>query len=73
MASTVSTRIAEARRAAKLSQEDLARVTGLRLRAIQSWEQGLRHPRLAALETLADVLGHDVAWFYADHDAKAAA
>jgi transcriptional regulator with XRE-family HTH domain len=66
MERTVGSRIAEARRNARLSQEELARRTGYGISAIRSWEQGVRHPRPRALEKLAAILGRPVSWFYAE-------
>jgi transcriptional regulator with XRE-family HTH domain len=68
----IGPRIAEARHAAGLTQLQLAERTGSTQRAVQSWELGLRHPRLENLRALAAALEQDVSWFYAD-EPKAAA
>lgn len=57
-------RIAEARKEAGLTQLGLAQAIGSKGRAVQSWELGVRHPRLQALEALAKALDRDVSWFF---------
>ena len=69
----VGEQIASAREAAGLSQEALARLAGYSTRAVASWEQGVRHPRPAALSALAAALDREVAWFYEQPGTKAAA
>ena len=52
--------VIEIRRAAGLSQSQLARRLGVAVRTVQNWEQGLRVPRGPAvlmLETIRDTLG----------------
>jgi len=60
----IGPRIAEARKAAGLSQTELASRTGNSARTVEAWESGARHPRYDALQDLATVLERDVAWFY---------
>lgn len=68
----IGPRIAEARRAAGLSQSQLATATGNSTSAVQAWELGTRHPRMAGLSALAVALERDVAWFYEAPDSVAA-
>jgi transcriptional regulator with XRE-family HTH domain len=60
----IGRRIAEARKTAGLSQSELATATGNSTNTIQSWEANRRHPRIDALQLLADSLDRDVAWFF---------
>jgi transcriptional regulator with XRE-family HTH domain len=69
----IGQRIAEARRGADLTQQGLANAVGVKLRTVGAWEGNERHPRRGALAAIARVTGHDVAWFYANHDSEAAA
>jgi transcriptional regulator with XRE-family HTH domain len=69
----IGPRIAEARHAGGLSQSQLAALIGNSTSAIQSWELGVRHPRIGALQALAKALGRDVSWFYEDETKAAAA
>jgi transcriptional regulator with XRE-family HTH domain len=69
----IGPRIAEARRVAGYTQEQLAVLAGSSPRAVQSWEIGARHPRLENLRRLATALDRDISWFYAEPDEKAAA
>ena len=64
----IGPRIAEARKAAGLTQVQLAERTDSTQRAVQSWEVGVRHPRFANLLRVATALDRDVAWFYAEPD-----
>ena len=50
-------RIAELRREARLSQDQLADRAGVERRSIQRYEGGTRDPRFADLLLLADALG----------------
>lgn len=62
--------IADARRAADLSQTELAREAGVTDgQIISKWERGVHRPSDEALLALGAVLGHDLAWFFTDHDA----
>ena len=50
-------RIAETRRAAGLSQEQLADRIGMERRSVQRYESGERDPRFTDLVRIADALG----------------
>lgn len=69
----IGPRIAEARHAVGITQEELASRIGATQRAVQSWEIGARHPRLDSLRSLATALDRDISWFYAEPDSKATA
>lgn len=72
MQSGFAERIREARLSAGLTQAGLASAAGYSLEAVKTWEAGTRHPRQRNLEVLANVLGHDVAWFYSTPGGQAA-
>jgi transcriptional regulator with XRE-family HTH domain len=55
------------------TSEDFARELGVTLRTVQRWRSGEGEPRAAELVRLAELLGRDPAWFYADHDHPKAA
>lgn len=59
----VSRRVALARVAAGLTQEDLARALGVSLATIGRIEQGVRAPRRVQLLALAQITGQDVTFF----------
>jgi transcriptional regulator with XRE-family HTH domain len=50
-------RIADSRRAARLSQDQLADRVGVDRRSIQRYERGERDPRFADLVLIADAVG----------------
>lgn len=52
--------IAAARMAAGMTQAQLAEAIGVKPQQIGSWERGDRHPKLDALQRMADALGCDV-------------
>lgn len=64
-------RIVQARRAAKLSQAQLAAKSGYGIRSITGWENDKFHPSITALARIAVVTGRTVAWFY-ETEAEAA-
>ena len=59
---TISTRIAEARKALNLNQSELARILDVTPQAVQSWESGKARPKGARLENLAKALNKSVEW-----------
>ncbi len=61
--SKIGQRIAEARRAANLSQRDLARWTGLRQGRISNLESGKGQPTTEELAAIADALSISVTSF----------
>ncbi|MGH2878968.1 MAG: helix-turn-helix domain-containing protein [Solirubrobacteraceae bacterium] len=63
----IGRRIAEARAAKGLTQQQLAEKIGHAVRTIAAWEGNTRHPRTDAMAQIAEALGHPVAWFYAEH------
>jgi transcriptional regulator with XRE-family HTH domain len=68
----IGQRIAQARLAKGLTQQQLAEDMGCAIRTVASWEASTRHPRTGALAKLADALDVPVASFYADSDRRAA-
>jgi transcriptional regulator with XRE-family HTH domain len=56
-------RIREARKAAGLTQEALARAAGVNLRSIQNWEHGEHQPMLDSLVKIAEATGKDLDFF----------
>ena len=62
----ISTQIRHARSAAGLTQEELAQKTGIKIKSIQNWEQGLSTPRIKQLNKLATALGVEVSVLLSD-------
>lgn len=58
----IGKRIKTARRAARLTQAQLALKTGAATGTIQQYELGKRQPRLEQLQAIADALGVDINW-----------
>lgn len=50
-------KIADARRNARLTQNDLAARVGVTAQAVSKWEQGRSCPDIAILDEIADALG----------------
>jgi transcriptional regulator with XRE-family HTH domain len=75
LAVIVGRNVRSARRAADLTQSELATRVGVTsLMAVSRWETGAHKPSDAFLVRLSEVLGHDPAWFFTDHsDQRAAA
>ena len=59
---TFGDRLAGAREAAKLTQEELAQRLGVRLTTLQNWEEDLAEPRGNRLQMLAGMLNVSLAW-----------
>ena len=59
---TFGDRLAGAREAAGLSQEDLAQRLGVRLTTLQNWEEDLAEPRGNRLQMLAGMLNVSLSW-----------
>jgi transcriptional regulator with XRE-family HTH domain len=59
---TFGDRLAGAREAAGLGQEDLAQRLGVRLTTLQNWEDDLAEPRGNRLQTLAGMLNVSLSW-----------
>lgn len=60
--STFGDRLAGAREAAGISQTDLARRLGVKLKTVTSWEQDLLEPRANRLQMLAGLLNVSIMW-----------
>jgi len=61
-AATFGDRITGAREAVGLSQEDLARRLGVKLKTIRAWEDDLAEPRANKLQMLAGLLNVSIRW-----------
>jgi transcriptional regulator with XRE-family HTH domain len=61
-AATFGDRITGAREAVGLTQEELARRLGVRLRTIRAWEEDLAEPRANKLQMLAGLLNVSIRW-----------
>src|SRR6056297_2750893 len=61
-AATFGDRITGAREAVGLSQEDLARRLGVKLKTIRAWEDDLAEPRANRLQMLAGLLNVSIMW-----------
>ena len=61
-AATFGDRVAAGRDALGLSQEDLARKLGVKLRTVQGWEDDLSEPRANKLQMLSGVLNVSLMW-----------
>lgn len=59
---TFGDRVAAAREAIGMSEEELAKRLGVRLKTIQGWEQDLSEPRANKLQMLAGVLNVSFRW-----------
>ncbi len=61
-AATFGDRLAAAREASGMSQQDLARRLGVKLKTLQSWEDDLAEPRANRLSTSAGLLNVSMVW-----------
>ncbi len=61
-AATFGDRLAAAREAAGMTQEDLAKRLGIKLKSLQSWEQDLAEPRANRLNMIAGILNISMVW-----------
>ncbi len=61
-AAAVGDRVAAARDAMALSQADLARKLGVKLKTVQGWEDDLSEPRANKLQMLSGVLNVSLMW-----------
>ncbi|MEM0948671.1 MAG: helix-turn-helix transcriptional regulator [Pseudomonadota bacterium] len=61
-AATFGDRVAAAREALAMSEEELARRLGVKLKTIQAWEQDTSEPRANKLQMLAGVLNVSFRW-----------
>lgn len=59
---TFGDRVAAARDAAGMSQEELARRLGVKLKTLQAWEDDLGEPRANRLSMLAGLLNVSIVW-----------
>ncbi len=60
--STFGDRLAGAREAAGLGQEDMARRLGVRLTTLQAWEDDQSEPRANRLQMMAGMLNVSIVW-----------
>ncbi len=61
-AATFGDRVAGAREAAGMSQDDLARRLGVKLKSLQNWENDLAEPRANKLQMLSGLLNVSMPW-----------
>lgn len=61
-AATFGDRLAGAREAASLSQSELARRLGVRLKTLRDWENDVADPRSNRLQMLAGMLNVSIMW-----------
>lgn len=61
----IGRRMAQARKEAGLTQEELAKRIGYIARSVAGWERDETHPRPKALNAVAEATGRPVSWFYA--------
>ena len=61
-AATFGDRVAAAREVLGLSQEDLARKLGVKLKTVQGWENDISEPRANKLQMLSGVLNVTLMW-----------
>ena len=61
-AATFGDRVAGAREVLGLSQSDLARKLGVKLKTVQGWEDDLAEPRANKLQMLSGVLNVSLMW-----------
>ncbi|WP_417723447.1 helix-turn-helix domain-containing protein [Salipiger sp.] len=59
---TFGDRVAAARDAAGMDQEQLARRLGVKLKTLQAWEDDLSEPRANRLQMLSGLLGVSMPW-----------
>ena len=63
---TLSEKIKNARKAAGLTQQQVADKVGIAKEVYQMYEYGTRNPRLEKLKAIADACGVDLEYFGAD-------
>lgn len=74
MATLIGRNVASARKAARMTQNELSQALNASGSMIVSnWETGKARPSDTYLVRLSEVLGHELAWFYTDHQADRAA
>jgi len=61
-AATFGDRVAAGRRAMGLTQEDLCRKLGIKLKTLRAWEDDISEPRANKLQMLAGVLNVSLVW-----------
>lgn len=61
-AATFGDRVSAAREALAMSEEDLARRLGVKLKTVRAWEEDLSEPRANKLQMLAGVLNVSFRW-----------
>ncbi|MFQ6553113.1 helix-turn-helix domain-containing protein [Aestuariibius insulae] len=61
-AATFGDRVAGAREAAGLDQQELAKRLGIKLSTLRNWEEDLNEPRANKLQMLSGLLGVSLTW-----------
>ncbi|SPJ27697.1 helix-turn-helix domain-containing protein [Falsiruegeria mediterranea] len=62
-ATTLGDRVVAAREATGLTQKDLARQLGVKLKTVQAWEGDRTEPRANKAQMMSGVLGVSLTWF----------
>lgn len=66
-ATTFGDRLAGAREAAGMSQKDLSRRLGIKLRTLKAWENDISEPRANRLSMIAGLLNVSLSWLLTGH------
>lgn len=66
----VGTNIKAAREARDMTQSDLGKEVGTDSTSVSRWERGRVVPNFKTLTAIGVAVGHDLAWFYTDHEAE---
>ncbi|MEX5727243.1 transcriptional regulator with XRE-family HTH domain [Rhodovulum iodosum] len=66
-AATFGDRVAGAREALGMTQTELAKRLGVKLKTVRGWEEDLSEPRANKLQTLAGVLNVSIMWLLNGH------
>ncbi|MDA7426353.1 helix-turn-helix domain-containing protein [Thalassococcus lentus] len=61
-AATFGDRLAAGREAAGMTQQELAKRLGIKLKTLQSWENDLSEPRANRLSTMAGLVNVSITW-----------
>lgn len=70
---TVAQNIRHARVSAGMTQRTVAAELGLDIRAVSRWERAGISPSMTNLAKLSDLFGHEIAWFYTEHEIERSA
>lgn len=68
LAATVGENIRSARRAAGLTQRELAQRLDVADLQVSRWERGAHRPKDDTLIALAEILSREFSWFFIEHE-----